>query len=98
MSRPPFKKRLGQHHLIDGSWCVPSISFLKPSGRRVLEIGSGGGILTAELLEAGAEVVACELDPAWAFALRRDLVGPRLRLVVADALTLAWRRVGDEIQ
>lgn len=96
MSRPRLRKKLGQHHLVDGSWCAPSISFLKPSGRRVLEIGPGGGVLTAELLEAGAEVVACELDPVWAFSVRRQLECPHLCLVVADALTLDWSRLRKE--
>ena len=96
MSRPRLRKRLGQHHLVDGSWCAPAISFLKPSGRRVLEIGPGSGVLTAELLEAGAEVVACELDPAWAFAVRHELDSPHLRLAVADALTIEWSRVREE--
>ena len=96
MSRPRLKKRLGQHHLVDGTWCAPSISFLKPSGRRVLEIGPGGGVLTAELLGAGAQVVACELDLEWAFAVRREIVSTRFSLVVADALDIAWKRVPEE--
>ncbi len=59
----------------------------------MLEIGPGGGVLTVGLLEEGAAAVdACELDRDWAFHLRERLASPRLRLLVADALGLAWRR------
>lgn len=92
--RPPLlKKSLGQHHLIDGSICRPLVAFLSPAGARVLEIGPGGGILTAELLEAGARVVGWELDLAWAAELRRRLDGPALSLVVGDALEIGWDRL-----
>lgn len=59
----------------------------------MVEIGPGGGVLTAELLAAGARVVGCELDLAWASVLRRRLPDPRLSVVVADALTLEWSRL-----
>jgi 16S rRNA (adenine1518-N6/adenine1519-N6)-dimethyltransferase len=45
-------------------------------GRRVLEIGPGLGILTGGLLDAGAAVVAVELDPRLAHRLRAVLGGP----------------------
>ena len=90
MPRPQLKKRLGQHHLRQGSLCLPLIDFLDPAGSKVVEIGPGGGVLTAELLTAGATVLAWELDHEWAFALRRR---PRLRqaaVVVGDALDMPW--------
>lgn len=93
MAGPRLKKNLGQHHLVDGSLCRPLVAALAPAGERVLEIGPGGGMLTAELLAAGATVLGWELDPEWAFALRRRLPDPRLRLVVADALDLDWSRL-----
>jgi 16S rRNA A1518/A1519 N6-dimethyltransferase RsmA/KsgA/DIM1 with predicted DNA glycosylase/AP lyase activity len=74
--RPPrLKKALGQHHLAAGSHCRPLIEFLAPRGRRVVEVGAGGGALTAELLAGGARVLAWELDLAWAVELRRRLAG-----------------------
>ena len=92
--RPPLlKKSLGQHHLIDGAICRPLVAFLSPSGERVLEIGPGGGILTAELLQTGARVTGWELDLAWATELRRRLPGPELSLVVGDALEIEWSRL-----
>jgi 16S rRNA (adenine1518-N6/adenine1519-N6)-dimethyltransferase len=72
---PRLKKSLGQHHLTAGSLCRPLIEFLAPRGQRVVEVGPGGGVLTAELLAAGARVLAWELDLAWAVELRRRLAG-----------------------
>src|ERR1700692_4628545 len=70
--RPPrLDKALGQHHLVSGSLCRPLIEFLQPVGQRVVEVGPGGGVLTAELLAAGARVLAWEVDLAWAAELRR---------------------------
>lgn len=93
MRKPPLKKALGQHHLVDGALCRPLIQFLAPQGERVLEIGPGGGVLTAELLAAGARVLGWELDPAWAAVLRHRFPASQLALVVGDALRIAWDRL-----
>ncbi|HEX7180878.1 MAG TPA: 16S rRNA (adenine(1518)-N(6)/adenine(1519)-N(6))-dimethyltransferase RsmA [Thermoanaerobaculia bacterium] len=93
MRSPALKKSLGQHHLIDGALCRPLIGFLAPAGERVLEIGPGGGVLTAELLAAGARVMGWELDLEWAAELRRRMREADLRLVVGDALEIAWDRL-----
>lgn len=55
-----------------------------------MEIGPGGGVLTAELLAAGARVLALELDPDWAGELQRRLASPNLEVRVADALEIDW--------
>lgn len=91
MRGPALKKALGQHHLTDGSLCRPLVHFLEPAGQQVLEIGPGGGVLTAELLAAGARVVGWELDLEWAAVLGRRL--PDARLVVGDALEIEWGRL-----
>ena len=93
MDSPRLKKSLGQHHLRRGDLCRPLVEFLQPLGARVVEIGPGGGVLTRELLAAGASaVVGWELDLEWAFLLRRQSADDRLSMVVADALDLAWGR------
>lgn len=89
MRQPRLKKALGQHHLIDGALCRPLVEFLAPAASRVLEIGPGGGVLTAELLAAGGRVLGWELDPDWAAVLRRRFPA-NLALVVGDALEIAW--------
>jgi 16S rRNA (adenine1518-N6/adenine1519-N6)-dimethyltransferase len=90
---PRLKKSLGQHHLIDGALCRPLVQFLGAEGQQVLEIGPGGGVLTAELLAAGARVLGWELDLEWAAVLRRRFPVPALSLVVGDALEIDWRRL-----
>ena len=90
-SDPPLRRSLGQLHLRRGESAAPAVDFLDVSGRTVIEIGPGGGVLTRLLLERGASrVIACELDPSWAFALRRRLVDRRLRLAVGDACDLDY--------
>jgi 16S rRNA (adenine1518-N6/adenine1519-N6)-dimethyltransferase len=91
MASPTLKKRWGQHHLRDGDLCRPLLRFLDPAGARVVEIGPGGGVLTERLLAAGARVLACEVDPEWAFHLHRRL--PAAAVAVFDALDLDWSRL-----
>jgi 23S rRNA (adenine-N6)-dimethyltransferase len=51
----------------------------------VLDLGAGGGAITARLAEAGARVIAVERDPRLAARLRRRFDGdPRVRVVEAD--------------
>lgn len=91
--RPRLRKELGQHHLRHPQLCGPAVEFLAPSQRRVLEIGPGGGVLTGELLAAGARVVGWELDLEWAMTLRRRLSATALEIVVGDALQIPWRHL-----
>ena len=87
----------------EGSLCRPLIEFLfaglppvaPGAGARspVIEIGPGGGVLTAELLAAGAEVLALELDPEWADTLRSRLSSEKLSVKVGDVLDFDWASV-----
>ncbi|GHH76130.1 16S rRNA (adenine(1518)-N(6)/adenine(1519)-N(6))-dimethyltransferase RsmA [Promicromonospora soli] len=60
-------KTLGQNFLHDGGTVrkIVRIAGLKP-GERVVEVGPGLGSLTLGLVEAGASVVAIEIDPVLA--------------------------------
>lgn len=84
------RKRFGQHFLHEaavGERIVAAANVT--AGDRVLEIGPGLGALTGPLLDAGARVVAVEVDPRIAACLRDEL-GDRagLTLVEADVLTV----------
>lgn len=97
---PRRKKALGQHHLREGALCRPILDYLfagsEPIGAdspEVVEIGPGGGVLTAELLAAGARVLALEIDPEWAESLRSRLPTSALSIRVGDALDFDWSTV-----
>ena len=62
------------------------------AGDFVVEIGAGSGAITSALARRGAEVLAVEIDRAWADRLRRRFEpaprGPRVRVVGADFLAM----------
>ncbi len=59
----PAKKSLGQHFLTSTHVLGQIISAARiEKGERILEIGPGTGILTRALLDAGAKVLAVEID------------------------------------
>lgn len=87
---PRPRKALGQHFLRDSGVLADIVAAVRvPGGGLVVEIGAGTGQLTAELLAAGHEVVALEVEERLIPHLRRRFAGnPRLRLVLADARTV----------
>ncbi len=86
-------KTLGQNFVHDGGTVrkIVRAADVRP-GERVVEVGPGLGSLTLGLLEAGASVVAVEIDPVLAEQLPTTVaahvpdVGDRLEVVGADAL------------
>ncbi len=63
------------------------------TGALVLDLGAGAGILTRSLADAGARVLAVELDPTAAAGLRRRFGGdPRVEVREADAARLRLPR------
>jgi len=85
-------KTLGQNFVIDGGTVrkiVRSARIL--AGERVVEVGPGLGSLTLGLLEAGASVVAVEIDPSLARLLPATVAAhlpghAPLDVILADAL------------
>jgi 16S rRNA (adenine1518-N6/adenine1519-N6)-dimethyltransferase len=89
-SRPPAKKRLGQHFLVDENvlGVIGRLSEVGPDDV-VLEVGPGLGVLTEYLAERARLVQAVELDRSLEPHLAKRLGGRTdVRLHFGDALAL----------
>jgi 16S rRNA (adenine1518-N6/adenine1519-N6)-dimethyltransferase len=89
LSRPPRRKRFGQHFLHDPAVIDRIVSAVGPrTDDRLVEIGPGRGSLTRRLLAAGNGVLdALEIDRDLAAQLRSELTDyPGLALHEVDAL------------
>jgi 23S rRNA (adenine-N6)-dimethyltransferase len=83
-----LRTRWGFHQLTD-RWAQRLVDDAHIGERDlVLDIGAGYGALTAPLLATGARVIAFELHPKRARALRTRFAGSRLKVVQADAADL----------
>lgn len=78
-----------QHFLVDKKAVERIVHSVDVSGRAVLEIGPGEGVLTRELLLAGAKVTAIEIDERLLGSLLQvfhdEVADGRLSLVLGDA-------------
>lgn len=89
------RKRFGQHFLASPGVVSGILRVARAGeGSRVVEIGPGLGVMTAPLLDTGAEVVAVELDRDLAAFLRER--HPELRLVEGDAVEVDWLELLEE--
>jgi 16S rRNA (adenine1518-N6/adenine1519-N6)-dimethyltransferase len=80
--------RLGQHFLADANITrkIVDLAGVGP-GDRVVEIGAGTGTLTRALAEAGASVVAYEIDPGLRPVLEEVTAGLDVELRFTDVMT-----------
>jgi len=68
------RKELGQHFLIDSNVLSAIVAHIDPQAEDVIvEFGPGLGVMTEQLLDAGAHVVGIELDDDMANVLRAEL-------------------------
>lgn len=76
-------------HQLDRGWCrrLVGLAGIEP-GDLVLDVGAGTGAITAELVRAGARVVAVELHPRRAATLRTRFAGLPVVVVQVDASAL----------
>lgn len=79
------RRRLGQHYLVstDAVKRILDIANVQ-SDERVLEIGTGEGVLTVELARIADEFEAYEIDRK-SYEITKDLVGPKVTLRLGDA-------------
>ena len=87
------RKSLSQNHLADGAVLEHILEVADVArGEHVVEVGPGVGVLTAQLLAAGASVTAVELDARLADHLRTRFAGEAgLTLVEGDFLDVDVR-------
>ncbi|HUI23239.1 MAG TPA: rRNA adenine dimethyltransferase family protein [Nitrososphaerales archaeon] len=80
------RHRLGQHYLVDQEIIrqVVSLAGIGPADR-VLEIGTGKGALTRELVGLGASYLGFEVDRANFNEISELVRGTRARVVLTDA-------------
>lgn len=88
------KKRFGQNFLIDQNYVdkIVAAADLSPSDW-VLEIGPGLGVLTAEMAQQAAQVVALEIDRELVAILTDTLTHPNVAVIESDALAVDWMEV-----
>lgn len=93
---PPPKKRFGQHFLKDKNVIrrIVEKAGVK-EGDLVLEVGPGRGALTEALLDAGAHVVAIEVDRSLVEYLKQAFSGKKLDIIVEDALKVSFTGIAD---
>ncbi len=79
------RRRLGQHYLVSGSAVRQIVDAASiQSGERVLEIGTGEGVLTLELARVADHLEAYEIDRQ-NYEITKGLVGPKVELRLGDA-------------
>ena len=89
------RKSLGQNFLADRNVAGKIVALARSFQPPFLEIGPGLGALTGLLAEAGAPVVAVELDRGLAAHLRDRLAGMSVEILEADFLAVEppeWKR------
>ncbi len=91
------RRALGQNFVADGNTVrkIAHLAGIGP-GSRVVEIGAGLGSLTLALAEAGASVIAVEIDRDVLPVLRSQVERLGVRVVEADALSLDWKALLED--
>jgi 16S rRNA (adenine1518-N6/adenine1519-N6)-dimethyltransferase len=79
------RRRLGQHYLVDGGVVESMVRHAQiEKGDRVLEIGTGRGVLTGKLTGLGKSLEAYEVDEQNYEATKASLSGVRVSLHLGD--------------
>jgi 23S rRNA (adenine-N6)-dimethyltransferase len=80
-------------HQLDSRWATRLVEAadVRP-GDLVVDVGAGAGVITAQLVRAGASVVAVELHPRRLAILRDRFAGLPVTVVRSDAMNLRLPR------
>ncbi len=93
------KKSLGQNFLVNQVAAQKIAQSLQLSPQDVVvEIGSGSGVLTKELLGYGAQVIGVEIDQRLCQILRENLKSERLFIFCEDFLRFDLTRWGEDLK
>jgi 16S rRNA (adenine1518-N6/adenine1519-N6)-dimethyltransferase len=93
------RKRFSQNFLTDRHYIERIVGAIAPSRNdNVVEIGPGRGALTRPLLDRLVALTAIEIDRDLAASLRAEFAPDRLRLIVADALTVDLGSLGTKLR
>lgn len=85
---------LGQHFLADPNLTRRIVAAAGVTrGDRVLEVGPGTGTLTRQLIAAGGEVTAIEVDEQLRPVLEETMAGLSVNLLFLDAATVDYREL-----
>ncbi len=89
-ARDERRRALGQNFLIDDRVVADVLGTLRPPpGALVVDLGAGAGALTRAAARGGHRVLAVEIDPDWARALRRRTAAfDGVRVLRGDALAV----------
>lgn len=97
LPRTRAKKKFGQHFLNDRNIIKKIVEAAGVAeGDLVLEIGPGTGVLTRELLDRGARVVAVEVDRDLISLLDERFADDDFTLIQADALKMSYTALSQE--
>ncbi|MHB1025839.1 MAG: 16S rRNA (adenine(1518)-N(6)/adenine(1519)-N(6))-dimethyltransferase RsmA, partial [Desulfobacteria bacterium] len=89
------RKSLGQNFLIDRNVAGKIVALARSFPPPFLEIGPGLGALTSLLADAGAPVVAVEIDRGLAAHLRDRFAGTSVEILEADFLAVPEEEWGS---
>lgn len=85
------RRRLGQNFLLDGR--IAESEAVHCTGKNVVELGPGLGILTRELCKVARSVVAVEIDQLLYRMLKSSMGEPNLSVINADFFSLSGREL-----
>ena len=88
------KTSIGQHFVSDSYTLRKVVSIAGVTrGDQVLEIGPGLGALSLAVMDAGASLIAVEVDRSLKPVLDETLSGHHVDLVIADAMKVDYKRL-----